>query len=95
MTNGSFHHGYLKVRGVLAGGYSMTLRPGIVLDHAVRDGKAMYAMVEPFLRQLADTGNANKARTQGLSQYEHLRGQAMGLHDRVQGAGQRMIHIGY
>lgn len=66
-----------------------------MLDQAVRDGEAVYAVVAPLLRQFADTGRANKALTQGLSQYEGLRDKAMDLNQRVQGTGQQLVHVGY
>ena len=78
VTNNSIRHGYRKVRSCLADGYSKTLRLGSVLDQAVRYGKAIYAVVAPLLRQFADTGRANRALTQGLSQYENLSRQGDG-----------------
>ena len=95
MTNDSIRHGYRKVRSFLADGYSKTLRLGSVLDQAVRDGKAIDAVVEPLLRQFADTGRVNRALTQGLCQYGGLRDKAMDIDQRVQGTGQHLINIGY
>ena len=95
VTNDSIRHCYRKVRSFLADGYSKTLRLGSVIEHAVRDGKAFYAVVEPLLRQLADTGRANRALTQGLSQYAGLRDKAMNINPRVQGTGQQLINLGY
>ena len=62
------------------------MRPGCMFYQYVRDGKAVYVVVVPLIRQCADTGRANKARTQWLSQYERLRDKAMHLNQRVQGA---------
>lgn len=86
---------YRKVRGCLADGYSKTLCLGFMLDQAVRDGKEMYAVVESLLRQFADTGRANRALTQRLTQYGSLRDKAMDINQHVQGTGQRLIHIGF
>ena len=95
VTNDSIRHGYRKVRSFLADGYSKTLRLGSVLDQAVRDGKTIYAVVEPLLRQFADTGRENRALTQGLSQYEGLRDKAMDINQHVQGTGQQMRNLGH
>ena len=86
---------YRKVRCVLADGYNETLCLGSMLDQAVRDGKAIHAMVEPLHSQVADPGRANRALTQEFSQYEGLRDTAMDLNQRVQGAGQQLINTGY
>ena len=94
MANDSICRGYRKVRSFLADSYSKTLRLGSVIDQAVRDGKAICAVVEHLLRQFADTGRANRALTQGLSQYEGLRDKAMDINQRVQGTGQQLRHIG-
>ena len=95
VTNDSIRHGYRKVRSFLADGYSKTLRLGSALDQAVRDGKAIYAVVEPLIRAFADTGRANRALTDGLTRYGRLRDNAMGINQRVQGTGQQLINIGY
>ena len=94
VTNDSIRHGDRKVRSFLADGYSKTLRLGSVLDQAVRDGKAI-SVVEPLLRQFADTGRASRALAQGLTQYEGLRDKAIDLNPRVQGSGPQLRHIGY
>lgn len=95
VTGDSARHGYRTYRGFLDNGYSKTLCLGAMLDQSVRDGKVIYAVVEPLLRQCADTGRANRARTQGLSQYEGFRDKAMDLDHCVQGAGPQLKHIGY
>lgn len=79
----------------LADGGSKALRLGSMLVQAVREGNAIYAVVEPLNRQFADTGRANRALTQGLSQYKSLRDKAMDLNQRVQGTGQQLINLGY
>lgn len=61
VTNDSICHGDRNVPGALTDGYSKSLRLGSMLDQAVRDGKTMYAVVEPLPRQVADTG---KGRTE-------------------------------
>ena len=66
-----------------------------MLDPAVRDGKAIDAVVGPLLRQCDGTGRVNRALTQGLSQYEGLRDKTMDINLCVQGTGQQFIHIGY
>ena len=95
VTHDSIRHGSRKVRSCFADSYSKTLRLGSVFVQAVRDGKARYAVVEPLLRQCADTGRANRALTQGLSQYEGFRDKAMAINQRVQGTGQQLINLGY
>ena len=95
VTNDSIRHGYRKVRSFLTDSYSKTLRLGSALDQAVRDGKAIDAVVEPFIRAFADTGRANRALTQGLSQYAGLRDKAMDINQRVQGTGQQLRNLGY
>ena len=95
VTDDSIRHGYRKVRSFFADSYSKTLRLGSVLGQAVRDGKAIYAVVEHLLRQFADPGRANRALTQGISQCEGFRDKAMDINQRVQGTGQQLIHLGY
>ena len=95
VTNDSIRHGHRKVRPCVADSYSKTLRLGSALDQAVKDGQAIYAVVEPFIRAFADTGRANRALTQGLTQYESLRDKAMDINQRVQGTGQQLRNLGY
>ena len=94
VTNDSIRHGYRKVRSFLADGYSKTLRLGSALDQAVRDGKAIYAVVEPLIRAFADTGRANRALTNGLTRCVSPRDKAMNINQRVQGTGQQLRNLG-
>ena len=87
VTNDSIRHGDRKVGSFLADGYSKTLRLGSVLDQAVRDGKAIYAVVEPLLRQFADTGRANRALTQGFKSVRRPSRQGDGYQPACAGHG--------
>ena len=95
VTNDSIRHGYRRVRSFLTDSYSKTLRLGSALDQAVRDGKAIYAVAEPFIRAFADTGRANRALTDGLTRYESLRDKAMDINQRVQGTCSQLRSLGY
>ena len=95
VTNDSIRHGYRNARGFLTDSYSKTLCLGSALDQAVRDGKAIYAVVEPFIRAFANTGRANRALTDGLTQYESLRDKAMDINQRVQGTSPQLRNLGY
>ena len=95
VTNDSIRHGYRKVRSFLTDSYSKTLRLGSALDQAVRDGKAIYAVVEPFIRAFANTGRANRALTDGLTQYESLSDKPLYFNKRVQGTRPQLRNLGF
>ena len=95
VTNDSIRHGYRKVRSFLTDSYSKTLRLGSALVQAVRVEKAIYAVVQPFIRSFADTGRANRALTDGLTRYKSLRDKAMDINQRVQGTGQQLRNMCY
>ena len=68
---------------------------GHQLDSTIRDGKMLYGIVEPFLRQYTDTSRLNRGVTDVARIYDDAREKAMGFNENLLGLGGALTKAGY
>ncbi len=83
VTQHSLQQGFDRLKGHVRGAYQHGRVFAGLIDHAVGVGRKAYQVLKPLLDQTATGKKLSGGLTQGLMNYDQLRGDVLSVHDKT------------